>query len=347
MAKEKDSGPKKNKKEFKSEDRFKYIGFEVQSGKIGDHFKSDAEKQSWVEKVLEKRKDHGARLRGDSSFDVPRVAGYEKIVMTVTSVILVLSLFLPWFSGYTEYEVEAAPVAVEEEGVMSDSTVVDSLSSNSLNLTTVDVIETETTPSEIAEGDDLTATEAVDEAVAEETDEASTDEVTAEGENYEMLEKDEKGFASITAIQKRKEIKRDRMAFSAAGAIGRLGSIGGAIFTSGFVLMLTGLLFIIYILLCLGMAGYTLYTIYGIKADPDIHALKIKKVLRLNWIPAVIWIFGLFISFFGAGYSFDTTGLIKQLGTSYGAGTYLGMLSYGFYISLACFIMNAVKGVEI
>jgi len=39
--------------------------------------------------------------------------------------------------------------------------------------------------------------------------------------------------------------------------------------------------------------------------------------------------------------------MVKQIGTSYGTGTYLGLLSYGFYMTLACFALNGAKGVEI
>ena len=43
MAEKNGDGPKKDKK-FDPDDRFRYIGFEVESGKLGEHFKSDAEK---------------------------------------------------------------------------------------------------------------------------------------------------------------------------------------------------------------------------------------------------------------------------------------------------------------
>ena len=72
-----------------------------------------------------------------------------------------------------------------------------------------------------------------------------------------------------------------------------------------------------------------------------------KKALRINWIPVGIWAFCLILSFFGASYSFDSSDMLIQIGSVYGPGTYLGLLGYGFYISLACFIMNAVKAVEI
>ncbi len=111
--------------------------------------------------------------------------------------------------------------------------------------------------------------------------------------------------------------------------------------------MLTGLLFIIYILLCLGLAGYTLYAIYGLKGDPDAVTLNLKKILKYNWIPVIIWVFCLIVSVVGADYGFNSAGMIKQVGNSYGMVAFLSLLSYGFYMSLAAFILNAVKSVEI
>lgn len=323
MAEKRDDGDKK-KKEFNPDDRFKYIGFDVHQGKIRDFFKSDSEKESWIKRVQEKRKA-GSRLRDESSFDQPRVAGYEKIVLTITSLVLVASLFLPWFSGYTEHEVEAAP-APAEEVAMADSTMVDSLA-DSLAM---------------AAGET-----GVDSVSGEMAGTASEADMGDEEGNHMTLDKDEKGFASITAIRKRKEIRRDHEGFSAIKSMAMFGSVGGAVFSSGFILIITAILIIVYMLLCLGLAGYTIYMLYGQKGDEDVKALKLKKALRINWIPVAIWAFCLIISFFGAAYSFDPTGMIQQIGDHYGIATFLSLLSYGFYISLACFIMNAVKAVEI
>ncbi|MFH2035745.1 MAG: hypothetical protein ABIJ45_05025 [Candidatus Zixiibacteriota bacterium] len=316
MVEKKDSGA--NKK-FDPDDRFKYVGFDVHQGKIGDLFKSDKDKDGWVKRVLDKRAKFGARLREKTTLDEPRVVTYEKIVMTVTSLLLIASLFMPWFSGYTEHEVEVAP-AVVEETAMVDSTMTDSLI------------------------DSLAAAPAG--AVTQPMEEmAGTQEPG--GHDIAAMEKDDAGFASITGHQKRKEIRREYQSFSAIGALTQLGTIGGGIFSSGFVLIITGILIMVYILICIGSAGYTIYSLFGLKGTEDEKALVIKKALRINWIPVGIWFFCMVLSIVGAGYSFDSTGLMKQLGTSYGIETYLGLLSYGFYISLGCFVMNAVKAVEI
>ncbi len=326
-------------KQLDPDARFKYVGFEVHPGKIGDLFKSEAEKEKWVERVREKRKG-GSRLREKSSFDEPRVAGYERIVLAITSLLLIVSLFLPWFSGYSEYEVEAKTATKTEGAVgLTDSSMVDSL----MDSTAAGAAEMTGQKSQLSD----VATAAKDEAAPSgELANESIPEGTAgaEGVGRTELEKDEHGFSAITGVKKRKEIRKE---YHSASAIGSLSMIGD-VFSSGIVLKITGLLFLVYMLLCVFSAFYTLYILLGFKADADTVALKLKRILRFNWIPVGIWFFCLIISFFGAAYSFNLGGGgLNQLGNSYGISVYLGLLGYGFYISLACFIMNAVKAIEI
>ena len=327
MAEKNGDGPKKDKK-YDPDERFRYVGFEVESGKLGDHFKSDSEKESLVKKVLEKRAK-GSRLREETSFDKPRVAGYERIVLTVTSVILIASLFMPWFSGYKEFEVEAVVAAPVEE-IMTDSAGV--------------ALTTDSAGVELAVDSAAIAAEVVETATdVLATTEGEIEEAEAAGEEAVEAEKDEQGFSSISGTIKRTEYRKEHYSSSAISAFGMIGMV----FSSGLILKLTGVLFIIYVLLCLGMAGMTLYTLYGIKGDEDSQALRIKHMMKFGWIPLGIWFVCMILSLLGASYSFDTTNMLKQLGDSYGIGTYLSLLGYGFYISLGCFIMNAVKGVEI
>lgn len=325
------------KKKFNPDDRFRFIGFEVFPGKVGDLFKSDQEKEEWVEKVKAK-KEKGGILRERCTLTEERVAGYEKIVMTITSVLLVATLFLPWFSGYKEITVEAGGTAAATqnqaaEAMPSDSAVMTGMPGDSAAMAGMsgEAVPAGTTGTAAA-GQGTMANQG-----GEETTPSS--EV--------VLEKDEAGFASITATRKRKEIRREPVSISAIGAIASLGDIGGKLFSSGVILVITGILMIAYMLFAVAMAVYMLYILYGTKGDPDQQALKIKKAVRYNWAGLAIWFVMFFISFFGASYSFDTSDMIVQLGGSYGPGTFLGLLSFGFYISLACFIMNAVKGSEI
>ncbi len=318
-------------KEFNPDDRYRYLGFEVKPGKIGSLFKSDSEKDFWVKRVLSKRKS-GTGVRDHNTLEEPRVSGNERIVLTISSVLLVVSLFFPWFSGYHEVVVEDESAVEQTAAVLPDSLAEDALADSTL---AVAGEEAETKPP--VEGGVA--------AVTGETD-AATEAVIEEPAAPEV-ERDEAGFASLTSHQKRTEIKREHQSITGLGAVVLLGSVGGMIFSSGFILILSAILIIVYILSCLGLAGYNLYTIYAAKGNEDSVALQIKKVLKLSFIPVIIYVLGIMISVVGASYSFDTTGMLTQIGDSYGIGTYLGLLGYGFYISLGCFILNAAKSVEI
>lgn len=309
MAEKKDSGAMPDKA-FDPDKRFKYIGFEVHPGKIKDLFKTEAEKEELVKKVKAKR-ESGVHGREVTTFDSPRIASYEKIVLTITSLVLIVSLFFPWFSGYKEYVVESFENVAQEPAAVPDS----------LGLAMTDSTA-------------AMAAEATEPATATPQPDAVEPTTTA---------KDDKGFASITSQRKRQEVRREYQSTSAIASLGMLGDV----MSSGFILKITALLFLIYMVIALGGGLYNLYALYAVKGDPDTKALKLKKIMVFAWVPVGIWVVCLILSFFGAGYSFETTDTIKQLGSSYGPGAYLGVLSYGFYISLACFIMNAVKAAEI
>ncbi len=83
------------------------------------------------------------------------------------------------------------------------------------------------------------------------------------------------------------------------------------------------------------------------KGDADKQALALKKVLKYNWIPVILFSVAFILSFIGAEYGFDSVAVFTSLGASYGPGVFMGTLSYGVVISLGAFILTALKGVEI
>ncbi|MEW5995305.1 MAG: hypothetical protein AB1744_13065, partial [Candidatus Zixiibacteriota bacterium] len=93
-------------------ERFRYIGFEVYPGKPKDLFKSEDEKKQLVEKVVAKR-SQGEIIREDCKLLEERVGIVDRIALTVASLVIVVSLFLPWYSAYNEIveEVSAAGVS--------------------------------------------------------------------------------------------------------------------------------------------------------------------------------------------------------------------------------------------
>ena len=81
--------------------RFRYIGFEVFPHKPKDLFKSDADRQKFVEAVKKKRQK-GELLREECTLVEERVSMGEQIVLAVASVVILIALFLPWYSVYNE-----------------------------------------------------------------------------------------------------------------------------------------------------------------------------------------------------------------------------------------------------
>lgn len=151
----------------------------------------------------------------------------------------------------------------------------------------------------------------------------------------------------ITAFAAKKKIHKEYSRLSGIGAIISIGTIGSYVFSSGIALILAAILFLVYTLLCIGIPIYTLYGLYGLKGSSDSKALKLKSMLRLNWIPLVIFVLGLVLSFFGSDYSFDAPNVFTSIGSGFNAMAYLGTLSWGVFVSLGAFILCAAKGAEI
>jgi len=305
--------------------RFKFIGFEVFPGKPKDLFKSDTEKDKFVNGVLAKR-EKGETLRDQCTLLEERVSFMDRLVLTIASVVIVAALFVPWYSAYNEIvEEEPVPAVSEETAVVTDSAML------------------------AAAGDTLamgsladTGSESVNPVAAVTEGEAGTDagpakEVIKTGAAEEVIH----GY-----VAKRK-IHKEYSRVSGIGSLVSLGSVGSYVFSSGGVVILTAIIFILYTLMCIGGPIYTLYGLYGTKGDADQKALKLKKMLRLNWVPLILFMLALVLSFFGAEYGFDSESAFTSLGKAYGPGTFLGILSWGIILSLSAFILTAVKGVEI
>jgi hypothetical protein len=288
------------------EQRFKFIGFDVFPGKPKDLFKSTAEKEKLVDSVKERR-EKGDTLRDDCTLLEERVSSSDRMVLTIASIVVFASLFLPWFSAYNEFVDEPSEAPAEQIAVV-----------DSLQIT--------------SEGDTVVATGVTD--ITEPPVEPEVSEVQGE----EILH----GFIAKTKY--RKEYSK----LSGLGMFVSIGSVGSYIFSSGFILILTGVLFLIYALLSILLPAYSLYGLYASKGNADQKALELKKVLRYNCIPLGIVLFTMILSFIGAEYGFsDPESVFTSLGASYGVVTYMTSMSYGVFISLAAFILTALKGVEI
>lgn len=319
--------------------RFKYIGFEVFPGKPKDLFKNDAEKKLYEEKVA-RRRDQGELVREDCTLFVDRVSMGEKILLTVASLLIIAALFLPFYSAYVETEVvnesAAATTPSEQAGMLDSIAQADPALADSI-ATAESILD-----------DTLTAAAPTEDVIAEPDGEVVDSNVeTAPAPAREGVSIDEQGNEVITGMVEQKKYVKEYARVSGIGSLLKIGTLGSHIFSSGFILMLTGFIYLLYTLACIALPVLALYTLYGTKAKGDELALQVKKVLKLAWWPVAAFVLTIFLSFVGADYGFTTTDMFTSIGDSYHTGVLLDTLSFGVVISLAGFIVLAAKGSEI
>ncbi|KAA3631527.1 MAG: hypothetical protein DWP97_12835 [Calditrichaeota bacterium] len=313
------------KKQITDEQRFKYIGFDVFPGKPKDLFKSEAEKTKYVD-ALKARREKGDIIRDECTLIEERVSGLDRIVLLAASVIIVATLFIPWFTMYNE-KVEETTVAAEPMETMADSTMLASATDSLGNILSNDsAMMADATDSALAAG-----------ATAGDENTPAVNDPVHETTGEEVLH----GYVA------KKKITKEYSRIPGYSVFTSIGSLGDYIFSSGIILMLTGVLFFLQVLMTLLLPIYTLYGIFGMKGDADTKALALKKVLKFNWIPVILFILSMLLSFIGAEYGFDSQAVFSSLGDAYGPGVFLDSLSFGVTVSLGAFILLALKGVEI
>ncbi|MEE8577766.1 MAG: hypothetical protein V3T31_10975 [candidate division Zixibacteria bacterium] len=320
-------------KRVSSSQRFKYIGFEVFPGKPKDLFNTEAEKNKLIDEAKERR-DKGDTIRDNNTLMLERISFGERLVLTVACLVIVGSLFLPWYSAYTEIVQESSSEIV----LASDSLATDSLMTDSL---AVDSMATgQPTDSVAPEMAAITEPEPTSE-VAEATEEADTAAATASTSEASIG-----GEEIITAHRAKKQVHREYETVSWFGALGVVGSAAGYLFSSG-VMAISVILLIVYMLLSILLPAYTLYSLFGTKEVGDKLALNLKNTLRYNWLPVILVTVVFVLSFFGSGYSFEAAGMFDSFGKSYSIMALGSTLSWGFLVSLGMFVLIAVKGIEI
>jgi hypothetical protein len=331
------------RKRITEKERLSFIGFDVFPKEPKELFESDAEKEKLVAAVRARHEKHD-HLRESCTLLEERVSFLDRIAVTIGAAVVFLALFLPWYSAYNEI-VEEDPVVqtVEDAAVPGENPelavaegVVDPAAEG-----VVDETATATDEAAVAETP-------ADEAAA--IDESDGEGIATEEEgSYTAMEQTDDGLDGelITSLVARKSVHKEYARLSGLGGIFSIGSTASYLFSSGISLILTTILFIVFTLLCLGLPAYTLYGLYGIKGAPDERALALKKLLRFNWIPLVIFVAGMLLSFFGTEYGFNAAEKYASLGDGYSVATYLGVLSPGVYVALAGSILCAAKGAEI
>lgn len=338
-------GDKKNqsKNRVSEDERYNYIGFEVFPGKPKDLFSSQAEKQKLVESVLHRR-EHNEAAREQCTLLEERVTMGEKLLLAAFSVMILVALMLPWFAVYNVVATESPATTTEVTDTTLDSLAALAAGEPADSLT-------------LAAATDLASGDTIAQPLSDVTDTAvlaAVEGVPEEGAGTDGADRRQGVYAGeganeeiIIAHQTRRRVNKEYSRLSGFGLFGSLGSAGSYVFSSGPVLMLSGVLMLLFVLLCIGLPILNLYSLFGVKGDPDEVALKLKGYLRFNWLPLILFIVVTFLSFFGSEYGFDGKELFTSLGSSYGPGVLLGSFSWGVFVALAGSVIVAVKGIEI
>lgn len=319
-------------KRITERERLRFIGFDVFPGEPKELFKSDEEKEKYLATVRARHEKHD-HLREECTLLEERVSGSDRMFLTIASILVLVALVLPWYTAYNEFVEESTVKPVIEETTMpaeDAGAVLD------------EPVDPTAAPEQAA------ATQNPGAAATSPTGATATaDTALTATPSGTMTTTNESGEELITAFAAKKKIRREYERITGVGGIIALGSIGSYLFSSGIALILTVALLVIYTLLCIGLPIYNLYGLYGLKGDPDQRALKLKQMLRYNWIPLLIFIACLLFSFFGQEYSFNAAEVFTSIDTAYSPVVFLGTLSWGVFVSLACFILCAAKGAEI
>lgn len=325
--------PQPSTKRISERERFRYIGFEVFPGAPKDLFRSQGERDRLVDSVKEKRAK-GEVIREDCKLLEQRVSFGERLVLTIACVVIIATLFLPWYSVYNETVISggsAADMVVPAEPMESEPAATDVIAGEeAAGPGQAAVAETPAATGETTTGEPA-------------SEEAVTDEAPAEAEPVAVTPTEE----VLTSAVMRRKVEREHETLSGLGSLAAIGGAGSYIFSAGFALVITGILLILMTILSVVLPIFILYTVWGLKGDADTVALKLKRYLKLNWIPVLLFFAAFVLSFVGADYASGTIGTFTSIGDTYGPGVFLGSISWGVLVSLAGFILLAAKGIEI
>lgn len=230
---------KKGEEAVPEDIRFKYIGFDVYPRKPRRFWRSEDEKKKHLEEVVRQRSSESTLAERDHSLVRAEVfSKVDRLILTITSFLLTMSLFLPWFS-----------------------------------------IRGETFHSQVL------------------------------GLGY----------------------------FLKLGTLFGYAPLSGPLF-SVFVI-LVGLT----ILSSFGAGLISLVSIHKRHGDVERYLTSLKKRLKLNWIPLVLWVPLLLVAVIGVSTPFADVFKVRGFGDGFDLIGFFTLSSFGVWLSLPCAIVNCAK----
>jgi len=218
--------------------RFKYIGFDVYPRKVKEFWKSEEEKRRYLEEI--RQKSSGSTLV-EKDHSLVRAAVFSKVdrlVLTFTSFLLTVSLFLPWFS--------------------------------------------------------------------------------LRGEDF---------HSQVIGL----------------GYLLKLGTLFGYAPLSGALFSVFVVLAGLIILSSFGAGAFSLVAIHKKQNDVESYLTNLKKRLKLNLIPLVLWVALIIISTIGIPTPFADALKVGGFGDSFNLINFFALSSFGVWLSLPCAIINCTK----
>jgi len=218
--------------------RYQYIGFDVYPKKPKEFWRDEEEKKKYVEETKKKDLRSALRESGHSLVQAVVFSKVDRLVLTVASLFLTVSLFLPWFS--------------------------------------------------------------------------------LRGEFY---------HSQVLGL----------------GFFLKLGTLLGYAPLSGFLFGLFVILVGLVIIFSFAAGLSSLLALYKKQPDPERHLAGLKKTLKLNLIPLVLWVALIVISTIGFSTPFADALGIKGFGDGFTVVNFFMLSSYGMWLSLPSVIVNCVK----
>jgi len=87
----------------------------------------------------------------------------------------------------------------------------------------------------------------------------------------------------------------------------------------------------------------SLLAMYKKHSDVESYLTNLKKRLKLNWIPLVLWVAVIIISTIGMPTPFADALKVGGFGDSFNVANFFALSSFGVWLSLPCVIINCVK----
>ena len=138
-------------------------------------------------------------------------------------------------------------------------------------------------------------------------------------------------------------VKGEMLGYNPFGYVGKLGLILGYSALGSPLLAILALVALLFMIACLAYAISSLVAVLKMKGENEEYYRRLKKRLRLGFLPLGLWLILVIISAIGVWTPFLSGSGMKPLGESFNLATFLNISSYGMWVALCCLIVISFK----